>query len=124
MPDDARGWQVAIADPRQPLDNAPGIARVQLRSQAIAASGHGSRGYTIGRRHLSHIIDPLDGWPLSYAPSATGVAADAATADALATVLDVLPIRDGLAPADAIHGAARQSCGWGRSGRLSVELGG
>src|SRR3546814_11106791 len=81
MPDDARGWQVAIADPRQPLDNAPGIARVQLRSQAIAASGHGSRGYTIGRRHLSHIIDPLDGWPLSYAPSAAVVAADAATAD-------------------------------------------
>src|SRR3546814_15215254 len=50
MPDDARGWQVAIADPRQPLDNAPGIARVQLRPQAIAASGHGSRGSTkIGR---------------------------------------------------------------------------
>ena len=106
VPDDDAAWQVAIADPRQPLDNAVGITWVRLRSQAIAASGHGSRGYTIGRRHLSHILDPLDGWPLGYAPSATVVAGDAATADALATALTVLPIHDGLALVDGIDGAA------------------
>src|SRR3546814_2212598 len=33
MPDDARGWQVAIADPRQPLDNAPGIRSEEHTSE-------------------------------------------------------------------------------------------
>lgn len=84
----------------------PGIAQVQLQSQAIAASGHRSRGYQIGRRRLSHILDPQDGWPLSYAPAATVVARDAATADALATALTVLPIRDGIALVDRLDGAA------------------
>lgn len=102
--DDA--WEVAVADPGRPVDNEAGSVRVRLRSQAIAASGHASRGYAIGRRRLSHILDPQDGWPLSYAPSATVVAGDAATADALATALTVLPVRDGLALVDGIDGAA------------------
>jgi thiamine biosynthesis lipoprotein len=100
------GWRVDIADPKRPVDNAPGIVQVQLSGQAIAASGHHSRGYRIGRRRLSHILDPREGWPLSYAPAATIVAGDAATADALATALTVLPIRDGIALADRIDGAA------------------
>jgi thiamine biosynthesis lipoprotein len=99
-------WHVDIADAKRPIDNQPGIARLRLASQAIAASGHHSRGYTIGRRQLSHILDPQDGWPLSYAPGATVVAADAATADALATALTVMPIRDGIALVDRIDGAA------------------
>lgn len=105
-PGDATQWQVVVADPQRPLDNGDGIARVRLDSQAIASSGHRSRGYAIGRRRLSHILDPQDGWPLSYAPSATVVARDAATADALATALTVLPIRDGIALVDGIDGAA------------------
>jgi thiamine biosynthesis lipoprotein len=105
-PDGATAWRVDVADPQQPVDNAPGIAHAQLHSQAIAASGHRSRGYRIGRRQLSHIIDPNDGWPLAYAPSATVVAPDAATADALATALSVLPIREGLALADRLDGVA------------------
>lgn len=104
----ARGedWSVDVADPKRPLDNQPGIARLRLRSQAIASSGHHSRGHTIGRRSFSHILDPSDGWPVSYAPGATVVAADAASADALATALTVMPIRDGIALADRIDGVA------------------
>ncbi len=105
-PDDGAHWRVDVAEPKRPLDNAPGIAQVALRSQAIAASGHHSRGYRIGRRQLSHILDPQEGWPVTYAPAAIVVAADAATADALATALTVLPIRDGPALADRIDGAA------------------
>lgn len=105
-PEDRDAWRVEVADPKQPIDNQPGMAQVRLASQAIAASGHHSRGYTIGRRHLSHILDPQEGWPLAYAPAATVIAADAATADALATALTVMSIRDGIALVDRIDGAA------------------
>lgn len=105
-PEGADAWRVDVADPKHPIDNQPGIAHVRLASQAIAASGHHSRGYAIGRRRLSHILDPQDGWPVSYAPAATVIARDAATADALATALSVMPIREGIALVDRIDGAA------------------
>ena len=99
-------WQVSVADARQPRDNGGAVATLALRDSAIAASGHATRGYTIGYRHYSHILDPFSGWPMQFAPSATAVAADAASADALATALSVMPIRDGLALVDALPGAA------------------
>lgn len=99
-------WRVAVADPRRPSDNGARIATLALRSQAIAASGHGSRGVEIARKHYSHILDPKDGWPVAYAPSAIVVAADAATADALATALTVMPIRAGLDLVDSLPGVA------------------
>lgn len=105
-PKNETGWTVDIADPKRPVDNVQGIARVQLHSQAVASSGHHSRGFQVGRRQLSHILDPQDGWPLSFAPAATVIAPDAATADALATALTVLPIRDGIALVDRLEGTA------------------
>ncbi|WP_162404159.1 DUF2271 domain-containing protein [Pseudoxanthomonas jiangsuensis] len=106
--DDGRPWQVAVADPLAPRDNhdVRGIARLRLDDAAMASSGHASRGYAVGRRQFSHILDPLEGWPVAYAPSATVVAADAATADALATALTVMPIREGLALVDSLPGTA------------------
>ncbi|TDR42535.1 thiamine biosynthesis lipoprotein [Tahibacter aquaticus] len=89
-------WRVGIADPLMPRDNGGTIATLELRSRAIAASGHTSRGVDIARKHYSHILTPRDGWPVAYAPSSVVVAPDAATADALATALTVLPIREGL----------------------------
>ncbi|WP_159094783.1 DUF2271 domain-containing protein [Stenotrophomonas sp. ESTM1D_MKCIP4_1] len=99
-------WQVGVADARAPRDNRPALATVALRSQAIAASGHATRGYTVGRRQYSHLLDPWSGWPMQFAPSATVVATDASSADALATALSVMPIRAGLQLADATAGAA------------------
>lgn len=105
-PEPGRDWEVRIADPARPVDNDAGIAQIHLRSRALAASGHGSRGYRVGRRQLSHVLDPQQGWPVAYAPSAVVVADDTATADALATALATLPVRDGLALVDGIDGAA------------------
>jgi thiamine biosynthesis lipoprotein len=89
-------WRVAVADPLKTRDNSGFIATLDLRSRAIAASGHGSRGFEIARKHYSHILDPKEGWPVAYAPSAVVVARDAVTADALATALTVMPVRAGL----------------------------
>lgn len=101
-----QAWQVGVADARAPRDNGPALATVALRSHAIAASGHASRGYAIGPRHYSHILDPWSGWPMQFAPAATVVAADASSADALATALSVMPVRAGLELADALPGVA------------------
>lgn len=106
-PESAKSWTVDVADPNKPIDNGVAIATVKMDEQrGMASSGHRSRGYKIGRRHFSHILDPNEGWPLSYAPSAIVIATDAASADALATVLTVLPIRDGLALVEEIEDAA------------------
>lgn len=105
-PGHAQPWRVGVADARRPRDNGDGIALLALHSRAIAASGHASRGYQVGYRHYSHILDPLSGWPMQFAPSATVTADDAASADALATALSVMPIRDGLQLADALPGVA------------------
>ncbi|MBK0010880.1 DUF2271 domain-containing protein [Stenotrophomonas sp. S41] len=99
-------WPVGVADARAPRDNRPALATVALRSRAIAASGHATRGYTVGRRQYSHILDPWSGWPMQFAPSATVVAPDASSADALATALSVMPIRSGLELADAMADVA------------------
>lgn len=106
VPGHATAWQVGVADARRPRDNGAEVATLALHDSAIAASGHATRGYTIGYRHYSHILDPLSGWPMQFAPSATAIAADAASADALATALSVMPIRDGLALVDALPDAA------------------
>lgn len=92
-----KAWRVAVADPRAPRDNSESLATLELRgSIGIASSGHRSRGFRIANRHFSHLFNPLEGWPAEYAPAATVVAKDAATADALATALSVMPIRKGL----------------------------
>lgn len=103
-PEAGQGWRVGVADPLAPADNAAPRARLQLRSQAVASSGHRSRGFTVGRRRFSHVLDPMEGWPLSFPPSATVVAPDAATADALATALSVMPVHEGIAWVERLPG--------------------
>lgn len=102
VPAPGKSWQVAITDPRATRDNDGLLATLDLRSQAIASSGHRERGFRIGRRQYSHILDASEGWPAEYAPSATVVAPDAATADALATALSVMPISQGLALVESL----------------------
>lgn len=97
-------WQVAVADPARVADNLPVTEVLALRSRAVAASGHGSRGFRIGRRHFSHVLDPRSGWPLAFAPSAVVVAETGTQADALATALTVMPIRSGLALVESLDG--------------------
>ncbi|MEP6906827.1 MAG: DUF2271 domain-containing protein [Pseudoxanthomonas sp.] len=104
VPAAGQSWKVALADPRATRDNAGFLATLNLHSQAIASSGHRERGFRIGRRHYSHLLDASEGWPAEYAPSATVVANDAATADALATALSVMPISEGLALVETLSG--------------------
>ncbi len=87
---------VGIEDPRRPYDNAPPLLRVFLRGAALATSGNARRGWTIGGQKYGHVIDPRSGWPTGHIASASVIAEDAATSDALATALMVCTPEQGL----------------------------
>ena len=82
-------------------DNAP-TAVLNLEDRALAASGHQSRFYRIGRRQFSHILSARDGWPVHNAAASYVVAGSALAADVAATALASTP------PADAADWLAGQ----------------
>ena len=90
------GVVVAIEDPARPYDNAEPLARVRVTGAGLATSGSSRRGVHIGDRWFSHVIDPRTARPVEHVRSASVIAADAATADVVATVLSVLEPAEGL----------------------------
>ena len=64
----ARGaWTetVGVTDPLDNADNAAPLTRLAVRDRAVATSGSYRRGFDIGGRHYSHIVDPRTGRPTS-----------------------------------------------------------
>jgi thiamine biosynthesis lipoprotein len=92
---------VGIEDPANAFDNAPPRWRVQLTEAGLATSGAARRGFTVAGQWMGHVIDPRTGWPVRHTTSCSVIAADAMTADALSTVLGVLPSDEALARAEA-----------------------
>ena len=90
------GSIVGVQDPQHTEDNAKPMALVRLQDRAIATSGGYARYYTINGRRHSHIFDPRTGRAAAGAASATVIAADNVTANALATTLCVLSPEEGL----------------------------
>ncbi len=88
---DGRPWRVGIRSPRRPLTLQ---ARFQARDRAVATSGDYMQAFTSDYAH-HHIVDPRTGYSTPELASATVVAPDAATADALATLVMVLGPRRG-----------------------------
>ena len=93
---------VGIESPLRPFDNVPPIARVAMADAGLATSGPARRGWEIAATWHGHVLDPRTAYPGGRVTSASVLAHDAATADVVATSLNVLPIADGLALAD--HG--------------------
>ncbi|MBN2887213.1 MAG: FAD:protein FMN transferase [Chromatiaceae bacterium] len=96
---DANPWRIAIERPN-PL--AREVYRVvELRDAAMATSGDYRNFIQWGDRHYSHAIDPQTAQPVTHSlASVSVIAADCATADALATALLVLGPERGLALAE------------------------
>lgn len=88
---------IALADPRHPASNGTPLATLHAAGRAVASSGGYARGFDVGKQHHSHIVDPRTAKPCDQVLGASVVAADAATADALATTLCVLGPKEGLA---------------------------
>lgn len=89
---------VRIADPGNDAENAAPLVSVILRDQALATSGDYRRG--------PHIIDPRTGKPATHIASASVIAPDATTADALATIFNVLQPSESIAMADSLPGVS------------------
>jgi len=105
VPPSGTGWAVGVQDPERSFDNAAPIAGLRLTNQAVATSGGYQRFYTIGGKRYSHIFDPRTGRPAEGVASATVVAPDNMTANALATTLCVLSPDDGLKLVASVPGA-------------------
>ncbi len=91
-----RSWLIGVADPRQPADNAPLLAQIELRDAAIATSGGYLRFFEIAGQRFSHVIDPRTQWATPPWVSATVSASDCLSANALSTAACVLGPHEGM----------------------------
>ncbi len=92
-----RAWEIGVSNPAMPHDNSAPLTSVVSTGCAVATSGDSARGFDIQGRRYSHIIDPRTNRPAEGAASATVLARDSVTANALATALCILPASQGLA---------------------------
>lgn len=101
-----KSFPTAIRNPLATARNAKPLDVIDLHNEAIATSGGYHRFHEIeGQRH-SHLIDPRTGQPVAHLLSCTVVAAEATTADVLATALSVLSVSESLTLADSLDGIA------------------
>lgn len=98
--------RVRVVDPRQPAENAEALCELDLHGVSVATSGGYARGFDVAGRHYSHIFDPATARPIEAVLQASVIANDATTADALATILNVLSPEKGLALIAETPGAA------------------
>ncbi len=83
------GWPVAI---RHPLLPGRTLATVWLKDRGLSTSGAGVQFFRHQGKRYGHIVDPRTGWPAEGMLSATVLAPDAATAEALSTAFFVLGV--------------------------------
>ena len=87
-------WRIGIQHPRRP---GAVVATLALQNRAVVTSGDYERYFEQDGVRYHHLFDPRTGQPARGCQSVTVVAADAASADALATAAFVLGPRRGLA---------------------------
>lgn len=88
---------VGIENPLRPYDNEPPLVVIGLGEAGLATSGGARRGFRVGTRSFSHVIDPRTGSPVDAQASISVVAPSAMEADVLATTLGMS------SPSEAAH---------------------
>ncbi len=104
-PPNRDGWRIDVPD----ADTALARRAAALVNAAIATSGAASQFVEIAGVRYSHVVDPRTGVGLTNRTSATVIAPDGATADALATALTVLGPSHRTALPPGVFSAAGQS---------------
>jgi thiamine biosynthesis lipoprotein len=102
-------WRVMIDAPIFNNDSIihDGMAVIAISDEAVATSGNYRNYHKAGDSQVSHTINPVTGRPISSEVlSATVIAPDCITADALATACMVMPIDSARAMLNAIPDVA------------------
>lgn len=86
-PDADRPWKIGIRHPERETDL---VATLEVEDEAVATSGTYMQKRVVDGKEVSHLMDPRTGTPVHHVVSATIVARDTMTADALATAVSVL----------------------------------
>jgi thiamine biosynthesis lipoprotein len=83
-------WRIGISNPQDTLSNQL-IASMELKNRGLATSGNYRRFYVKDGKKYAHTLNPKTGFPVQHSLlSATVLAPDAMTADAIATVFMVV----------------------------------
>ena len=109
-PPGSEGWRVELR-PLGPADPSPPHV-VHLVNQAASTSGDAERYVEIDGVRYSHIVDPRTGLCLTERSGVSVLAADGASADALATACAVLGAEPGLKLVESTPGASAIFAGW------------
>ena len=98
-------WRVQIDSPASDRAGHISMLVIPLDNSAVATSGN-YRNYRISEgRRIGHTLDPRTGMPaLTSVLSATVIAPDCATADAIATACMVIDVADALSLIDSLPG--------------------
>jgi thiamine biosynthesis lipoprotein len=70
-PDEPRGWEVSIRDPR---NSRRSVAQVYLKDLSLSTSGSSEKFFQADGRTYSHLMDPRTGYPAQGALSVSVVA--------------------------------------------------
>lgn len=92
-------WTIGIANPNLP-QNA--FSYLEISDKAIATSGNYEKYAIINGKKYSHTIDPKTGFPITGIKSVTVISPNAEFADAMATPIAVMGIKNGLFLVDQI----------------------
>jgi thiamine biosynthesis lipoprotein len=88
--------RIGIASPWADSETAGPIARIEVKEKSVATSGGSQRGLRIGDKWYSHIFNPKTGLPVEHVAAVTVIADRSMDADAIAKVVGVLPVEEGL----------------------------
>ncbi len=97
-----RPWRVGVRDPRGSASDY--FAALELSDETFSTSGDYERSFVKDGKRYHHIIDPDTGRPAEACRSATVLAKDALTADALSTAIFILGPKRGFQIIDAMPG--------------------
>ncbi len=97
---------IGLAPARGDSETAGAVAFVRVRDRSVATSGASQRGWSIGGRWYSHIVDPRTARPVERVIQATVIAPRGSDADALATLANVLDPAETIALVESIPEAA------------------
>jgi thiamine biosynthesis lipoprotein len=98
-PAESDTWQVGIRHPRRQNE---AIARIDLRSGALASSGDYERCIQVQGRRYGHILNPKTGWPSEGLLSVSVIAGQCLVAGSTATIAMLKPAEEALTWLDAM----------------------